>query len=308
MSPLVNKETYYQQRINKAVAYLSENLHDDIRISTLANVANFSVFHFQRIYKALQNETPYETLLRLRLEKAIFLLKYRKNLKISEIAFDSGFASAENFSRQFKARFGCSASAFRKNKELQNQKIHRKKSPDDFYHSIEESRQVPGPSYEVTIEKVETISVALIRAIFGTDGMILVQRYQELMAWAQSHDLPFQGPRMRFGMSVDDPEVTPANHYRYDFALRVAEKPPLEGLIEYSQIPGGNFATIHCQGKLTDVAQAWDFLYKVWLPESGYIPLHHPAIEDFIQGPEEIGWEDFNLKCRIPVVKMKDKG
>ncbi|MCB0751727.1 MAG: GyrI-like domain-containing protein, partial [Ignavibacteriae bacterium] len=93
--------------------------------------------------------------------------------------------------------------------------------------------------------------------------------------------------------------------FRYDFALTVdGRNMKPEGIIEIGNIPNGKYATIHCVGKLEDVAQAWDYLYKKWLPESSYQPKHYPALEEFVQGPEEIGWENFNLKCRIPIEKI----
>lgn len=298
----MENSTFYQQRINKAVAHINQHLKEDIRIAQLADIAHFSAFHFQRLYKALQGESPYETLLRLRLEKAIFLLKNYAQLKVLDIAFECGFASVENFSRQFKARFQCTPSAYKKSPSLQNSRIYHENVANDFYHRIEESRAIPPKSFAVTIEKLAAIPIAFIRAIFGHDGSLLVQRYQKLMSWALNQQIPYQGLLTRFGMSIDNPEVTPANKYRYDFAIKVAQPFVPEGLIEYGEIPQNLFATVHCIGKLNDVAQAWDYLYKHWLPSSGYIPVHYPAIEEFVQGPEEIGWEDFNVKCRIPVL------
>ncbi len=295
--------TYYQTRINKAIAYLNDHLADEVRIKKLAEVSHFSPFHFQRIYKALQGESPYETLLRLRLEKATFLLKYREALKVSDVAFVCGFPSIENFSRQFKARYQVSPSAFRKDQALQNSRIYQEHHPNDFYTCIAESRQQPTRSFEVTVEPLPVIPIAFIRAIFGADGKGLVERYHVLMEWAMRNDIPFHGPMRRFGMSIDDPDVTPAHHYRYDFALCLPSEKPAEGLIEIGEIPAEFYASVHCIGKLEDVARAWDYLYKTWLPNSGYVPVHYPAIEEFIQGPEEIGWNNFNIKCRIPVKK-----
>ena len=302
-----DKSQYYQVRINKAIKYLNAHLDDEIQIQKLAEVSCFSLFHFQRIYRSLQGESPYETLLRLRLEKAIFLLQHRPNLKIGEVALESGFPSNENFSRQFKARFKVSPSAFRKDKALQKSRIYQETHPNDFYSCIEESRQtVSAPSFPVVLEELPAIPIAFVRAIFGADGSGLVERYHELMKWAAQHNISYQGKLNRFGMSIDNPEVTPADKYRYDFAIRTKDALKPDGLIEMGEIPMATYATVHCQGKLQDVAQAWDFLYKEWLPASEFTPLHYPAIEEFVQGPEEIGWENFNLKCRIPVTKIID--
>ena len=94
----------YQTRINKALKHIDSNLGEDINVKNLADISGFSLYHFHRIFKALVSETPYDTLLRLRLEKAVFLLKYKNDLNISQVGYESGFSSAENFSRQFKTR------------------------------------------------------------------------------------------------------------------------------------------------------------------------------------------------------------
>lgn len=298
------KNNYYQKRINQVLGYMNEHLADPIRIEELARISHFSPFHFQRIYKALQEETPYETILRLRLEKSIFFLQYQKEHKIAEIAFACGFPSVENFTRQFKARFKLTPSAFRKDKKKQNSRIYQENHPEDFYHCIVESRKEGEEVFGVTLENLGAIPISFIRAWFGADGSGLVESYQELIDWAITNDLPWQGPMKRFGRSMDSPEVTPASKYRYDFAISTPDNPPLSGLIERGEIPAGLYATIHCVGDLSTVAKAWDFLYKHWLPNSEYVPLHYPAMEEFIKGPEEIGWERFDLKCRIPIVKI----
>ena len=309
----------YRSRINNVLAFINDNLDAELTIPQLADVANFSPFHFQRIYKSLQSETPYDTILRLRLEKSVFLLKHRPQQTITDVAFECGFASVENFSRQFKKRFGHSPSAFKRDPALQKSRIYQEPNEYDPYHVILESRELPGPDFEVRIEQLPDIRIGFIRALFGEDGTAIVAAYNRLIEWAERNALPVHGPLRRFGMSVDDQGVTPAGLYRYDcaVALKGQENPALEGLaegessdgesgeIEFGVIPEGEYATLHCSGDITVVAQAWDHLYRSWLPESGYVPRHYPAIEEFLKGPEEIGWETFDLNCRVPIERMR---
>lgn len=298
-------KSYYQTRINRALKHIDEHLGEDIDIKSLAEISNFSLFHFHRLFKALTGESPYDSIKRLRLEKAIFLLKYRPNLKVSDIAFESGFASIENFSRQFKTRFQISPSAFRKNKELHNSRIYQEFSPNDFYLHIENSRKSRKANFTIELERLAAIPIVYGKAIFGADGSGLVEKYLELMKWAAENQIEIKGPLRRFGMSIDNPEVTPASKYRYDFALRIEQEyPSVEGL-EFGLIPEADYATVQVEGNLEEVAKAWDYLYRDWLPLSDYVPIHYPALEEFIQGPEEIGWDRFNLKCRVPIKKLK---
>lgn len=302
----MKEENYYESRIIKAVEYLNRNLAKPLRMEDLAKQSHFSSFHFQRIYKSVLDESPYETILRLRLEKSVFLIKHRPHLKLAEIAIQSGFETYENFSRQFKNRFNCSPSQYKKDKELQNSRIYQENLPEDYYHHVVKSREIEQQEFTVKIESLETISIAFVRAMYGADGSGLVDKYHALMDWVKEKGIPYQGERRRFGMSIDQMDVTPSSKFRYDFAINIENRMLApEKIIEIGEIPGGEYATVHCKGKLVDVAQAWDYLYKFWLPNSQFEPKHFPAVEEFVQGPEEIGWEDFNVKCRIPIQKMK---
>ncbi len=298
---------FYQIRVNKAVKFINDHLHRNIKIAELAEASHFSVFHFQRLYRLFQGESPYETILRLRLEKAVFLIKHYKKMKIMDIAMDCGFPSNENFTRQFKSRFGFTPSMFKKDKALHKSRIYQEADDYDFYLAIAESRKSAGSDFSIMVEKLDPIRIAFIRAMFGQDGTILVECYKHLMNWAASQNIPIKGNLKRFGMSVDDPDVTPAHMYRYDFAVAVGPSVDAFDTIEIGEIPGVTYVTLHCKGDLSKVGQAWDYLYKGWLPESGYVPLHFPAIEEFVQGPEEIGWDQFNIKCRIPIKKIENE-
>ena len=295
---------FYQTKINKALIYIDNNLSEEINVSELARISGFSLYHFHRIFKAITNESPYDSLLRLRLEKAVFLLKHKQRLKVSEIAFESGFSSPENFTRQFKSRFKISPSVFRKDKKLQNSRIYQEHNSNDFYIRIENSRKLTKQVFKVKVETLPKIDIAYTKAVFGADGAGMVEKYLDLMNWAKENNINTKGELTRFGMSIDNPEVTPASKFRYDFALKIQTNHPLKDGIELGVIPSCEFATVHVKGTLENVAQAWDYLFQTWLPNSEYVPIHYPAMEEFIQGPEEIGWEKFNLKCRIPITKI----
>lgn len=298
------EENYYLTRINQVSNHINEHLQEELSIAKLADIAHFSSFHFQRIYKAFKDETPYETISRLRLEKAVFLLKHHLKLRIQEIALQVGFGSVENFTRQFKQRYGFSPGKLRKDPELRNSRIYQEKPEKDFHLAYEEGRKSAPVDFEVEVLHLPAIPVALIKAVFGADGSELVAAYEKLMSWYETQGFERTGSR-RFGMSVDDPEVTPANLYRYDFAVAMDRGFTPSELIESAEIPGGLYTVLSCEGDLTKVAQAWDYLYKYWLPQSGYVPRHYPAIEEFLKGPEQIGWQQFDLLCKIPIEKIK---
>lgn len=293
---------YYYDSINRAIKFIQKNLDEPLKLDVIAREGGFSPFHFQRIFKSITGENPYEYILRKRLEKAVFYFKHGKKRSVTEVAFACGFPSPENFSRQFKTRYGVSPSYFIKNKTIHQDIIYRDRDEGGYYHIYEESRKISRPDFKVKIENWEDIPIYSIRAIFGADGKELMEAYQELMSWCHSHQISY-GEMRRFGMSIDDPAVTPFQKYRYDFAVHIPTSPQAKGKIEQSDIPRGTFVTLDVQGDITRVAQAWDYLYGEWLPQSEYVPRHFPAIEEFLKGPEEIGWTQFDIKCAIPIEK-----
>lgn len=299
----MTQKPHYFESLNRVLQYIDAHLGDDLHLQQLAQLSHFSPFHFQRIFKALVGENPYEYILTRRLEKAIFLLKHRPSVSVTTIAYNCGFPSPENFSRQFKSRYGFTASQFKKDKDLQKSKIYQEDNPRSFYLVYEESRKKASVEFPVEIRKEPAIPVALIRASFGADGTALLEAYYELMEWAESVSMPVSDLR-RFGMSIDDPNVTPSQRYRYDFAVANPAGKKVSGRVEEGEIPGGLYASLHCIGDLQRVAQAWDFLYRSWLPESGYVPRHYPAVEAFLKGPEEIGWDQFDMRCSVPIRKL----
>ena len=96
------KEKEYQQRINKAIDFIEKHYSDDLTLDLLAREANFSKYHFHRIFYTLIGETLFEFIQRIRLEKAASRLFLNKDLPISDVAYDCGFSSPSVFARAFK--------------------------------------------------------------------------------------------------------------------------------------------------------------------------------------------------------------
>ena len=69
----MNKEQHikeYISRINKVIDYIEINITTELNLDALASTANFSKFHFHRIFKNLVGETLNKYINRVRIEKA----------------------------------------------------------------------------------------------------------------------------------------------------------------------------------------------------------------------------------------------
>ncbi|MEM8957572.1 MAG: AraC family transcriptional regulator [Pseudomonadota bacterium] len=85
-------------------SYVMANLQGRIAVSDLARASNMSRSHFNRIFRAETQQSPYQWVLSLRVEHAKELV--REGHSFAEAADASGFADQAHFNRVFKSVTG----------------------------------------------------------------------------------------------------------------------------------------------------------------------------------------------------------
>jgi AraC-like DNA-binding protein/ligand-binding sensor protein len=98
--------------IIKAKQYIMEHHAEPLSLNQVSQAVNTSLFHFCKLFKAVTGITFTQFVSRVRVEKAKNLLLNR-NLRVSEIAIESGFQSLTHFNRMFKEMVGESPSEYR---------------------------------------------------------------------------------------------------------------------------------------------------------------------------------------------------
>jgi len=96
----------YVSRINRVIDYIEMNLTQTLSLQEIATVANFSSYHFHRIFAAMIGETLNQFISRLRMEKTAILLIADINKSITEVMFDCGLSDSSSFARLFKKYTG----------------------------------------------------------------------------------------------------------------------------------------------------------------------------------------------------------
>ncbi len=248
----------YAQRINRVIDYLRGNLDRQVKLEELAKVACFSEFHFHRIFGAVSGETLNNFTNRLRLEKAARLLRF-SDQSLTDIALDCGFSSSATFSRAFRSGYDTSPSQFRKSGEIKKSKICKELCTGQEYvlpMSAEEKRA----AFPVRLIDLPERQVAYIRITDAFDMDRVIAAFKTIIEWAKSQDIFSQGTL--FGMTVDDPDVTPRHLYRYEVCL--ASSSPFECMEGMSKLkmPAMRYAATKVSGDIRKVATAWDYLYQ----------------------------------------------
>lgn len=98
-------------RLRRVASHVDAHLHQPLSLDELAGIAHLSRFHFERVFREYSGETPVARVRRLRLQMALRKIQSGQCNTLLELAFDSGYNSAEAFSRAFKAMHGLSPSA-----------------------------------------------------------------------------------------------------------------------------------------------------------------------------------------------------
>ncbi len=103
---------HWKTRVEKVKEYVSQNLGDDLHISTVCERLNLNQFTLQHIFKQQQQETYRVFVERIRMEKALQLLKEGKWVK--EVMDATGYKNRGTFNRAFKKRYRLPAGFFKK--------------------------------------------------------------------------------------------------------------------------------------------------------------------------------------------------
>ncbi len=101
------------QAIDSAISHLHEHLGSRVAVAELAERLRCSTGHFHRLFKKRTGMTPNVYLNRLRVQKAMQLLRHSR-LPIAEIARQTGFPDSAYFDRVFRKITGASPLAYRR--------------------------------------------------------------------------------------------------------------------------------------------------------------------------------------------------
>jgi AraC-like DNA-binding protein len=102
-----------ENAVQRMKDYIEEHITEPITLRMLAEAANYSPWHADRVFKEVTGHTPFEYLRAVRLARAAARLR-DTDAKIIDVAFDFVFGSHDGFTRAFSKQFGMTPQHFRK--------------------------------------------------------------------------------------------------------------------------------------------------------------------------------------------------
>lgn len=294
----------YLNRINRVIDYITSHLKELLRLQELARLAHFSPYHFHRLFGSIVGEPLHGFIRRLRLERAVAMMQNGPKTTLTNIAFDTGFASSSDFSRAFKQRYGFSPRSYTRKRFLKESKIRQDLTAHEHYH-LDKLPATKNPDrFRVRIIDQPVQRIAYVRVIDTTNTEKFLAAYQQLMDWGNAEGLVPGGQLI--GMSKDDPEITPLTRYQFDWCLMLPHGVKPRNEVSEGVIPANHCAVVYSRGDLNKEYRAWKYLFDHWLPRSGYEPADAPAMEMYRTYPS---FENpiFDIDCCLPVKPLRQR-
>lgn len=322
---MLSRDSDYVARINRVIDFIEHHIDEELSLDILSEVANFSKFHFHRIFYAIIGETLYDFIQRIRLEKAANRLIRTPYDSLEQIAYDSGFKSPSVFSRAFKSMFSISPSQWRRKYHATTDKSYTNKLSSFFYSAnsnncqdnsnFHQSNSNKGKDisdivpyfrnvnfseiirryemyekmdFKVIVKDMEAMNVAYVRHIgsYKANPALFAGLIKKLFAWAQPRNLiNFPDTKLMF-VYHDNPDITEESKLRVSACITVPESTEVSGEIGRMAIPAGKYATAHFEINQDEYEKAWNAVFASWLPQSGYQPADGLCYELSLNDPQ----------------------
>lgn len=274
----------YKTHIMHAINYIEENIKNEITLSDCAHVSGYSEYHFIRVFKEATGLTPADYIRKRRLTEIIKHM--RKDISISELAFEYSFNSKENFTRAFLSEHHILPTEYKST--LNSLKL---------YEAIT-FETVP---FEVIPEF--TYLKPFVLVVYKSDEAYPPNFWNKYNSRKWSKKLSSGKVCEDYGISAWD---EPKN--KFDYYIGIQKDNALgnvDGTMELS-VKGGLYAvfsspiTSHYDFVNT-IHRTWNYINSEWLPNSGYLRTSGYEFESYIEESRT-----FSEKIYIPL-KEKSK-
>ena len=257
--------------IQRVLNYIEEHLKEELDNTMLAQIAGYSEFHFLRIFRKNIGLTPADYIRKRRISEIVCRISDER--PISEIAFEYGFNSKENFTRAFKKEHNILPTEFK---------------------AVNCSLRLFQPYSFDTAEPLPTVymryleSFTLVAYPFD-DEELPPNCWNKYNAEKRSLRLSGSEETEDFGAMIWDPEK---ERLRYYIGVRSeAARGDLSNTVRLD-IAGGLYAVFETPPVtqhefVATIRRTWDWIYREWLPNSGKVRANGFELESYVESSRE---------------------
>lgn len=245
--------------LERAIEYIETHLDEDIGLTEVSKAAGYSYYHMTRMFSAVLGEPVCRYINRRRLYNASEKLLY-SDRRIVDIALDSGFESAEAFSRAFKAAFGSAPADYRKAGLSLAVNLKRELTSEDVYHIANNISHSP------EIVSLEEIKIAGIRGTTSLSDNRTPGLWEKFLSLYENSLTPGEK-----GYEICETQQT-AYTKDGDLVFSVMVGKPADS---FAQLPptlsektlnAGRYAVFTHLGTFANLYKTYQYIFGTWLP------------------------------------------
>jgi AraC-like DNA-binding protein/predicted transcriptional regulator YdeE len=255
------------ERVQRGINFIEAHLEVDFALDDVAKAAGMSCWHFQRIFKALTQETLKTYIRSRRFSRALGLLK-DTDLPLLDIALASGFQTHESFTRAFKDCFRITPNHYRKaGHALQ---FVKKAQFDADYLSHVHHHHV---SLEPVIEQRPALRLVGLRTVFfGVDSAKNNVSKKLPPLWSaflsRLHEVEHAVQGCCYG--VMSPVADGSGRLQYLAGIEVHPDGVPPAGMTLMQLPAARQARFTHRGPVQQLDHTVNYIYGNWLLTSGH--------------------------------------
>jgi AraC family transcriptional regulator len=272
----------YLKQVQKGIDYIEANLDFDISLEQVAQEAGISQWHFQRIFKALTNETLKTYIRSRRLANSLDKLLLTQD-RIIDIALCAGFESQESFTRAFKKEFGLTPNEYRK---LGDKSLFLKKVQFDTEYLKHINQNITLVPEIYTQPKMQFVGLKTNFYSVDSEKNNIAKKLPPLWEAFMSRIDEIENivPGICYGVIQQTRSKT--DQLEYYAAIEVAKVGKLPPKMVSVEIPSATYAKFTHWGEVKNLDQTVNYIYSSWLIQSGKRHTYSADLEIYGAGYE----------------------
>jgi len=252
----------YSYLMQKALNFMETKLTASFCLEDVADIANFSMYHFHRLFVLTVGYTPKDYVRRRRLSEAARELTYNFR-SIEEIAGRYQFESQASFTRAFGKQFGISPGKLRRSKKAFPYFI-----PVNFKEQMKRKGE---ETMEVKIVKKDAMKIVGMSVMSTIKENTIPQLWQDFNQKAcKIGNVLTKGVAVGVCPPVDTKNFDDNTPFKYIAGLIVENFDDVPEGMESYEIPAQKYAVITHKGALDTLQKTYIYFYNTWVKESNY--------------------------------------
>lgn len=270
--------------IQRSLEQIENALTNSIAIETLAQDANMSYWHYQRVFSAMVGEPVGRYIRRRRIAHAAKRL-FDFDGTLLDLALDYQFESHEAFTRAFKSELSVTPSDWRDGRGT----ITFPRPKENLtHHSIQKRYQHMNLTPEILTLPAQ--SFIGLQATFISASSEDANNLQIIPAlWTQFFPLlpqiPTDEPGAYYGLCENLESRGVARQHPDEVLYLASARVPASSTIPDGMkcwtSPGGTFAKFTHQGRIEKIGETMGYIYGKWFPTSQYKQAPGPDFERY---------------------------